>query len=303
VGRATLPAALLAALLVLAVLSPACSHRAASPPDGPTQLVWVNREGKPGATFGAVHLGIHDPALSPDGNPVTFTAGAAGEEFWRVDLETGDETRLPPGAGAQARPRGFAAGRPIVNSSLRSDLELVLVAPGGRSAVVIVDVDGHPRLRVAAIGAHGALGPLARILKRSLEPDVVDASLSTDGTLLAYEIRGDHRHDVFMTRFPSGEGEWQVSSGGGVAPRFASRAKELFYVARPDSGPEVMSAVEVYADQSPPFGLSRPFFDLGAMPALTHPSEYVVTPDGLRFLFAERSASAAARPDPAANGR
>lgn len=302
---ATLLAALapLAPLVALAVLAPACSRRAASPPAGPTQLVWVDFDGKPGATLGSVHLDIRDPELSPDGTPATFTAGASGEELWSVDPSTGDETRLPPGAGSHAQPRGFAAGRPLVNSTLRSDLHLVLVTPDGRSVIVVADVDGHSRLRVAAIGANAALGDLAPILKRANEPDVVDASLSADGTLLAYEIKGEQRHDVFMTRFPSGEGEWQVSDGGGVAPRFAARAKELFYVARPDSGPQVMNVVEVYADETPPFGRSRPGFDVGAIPSLAHPTEFVVTPDGQRFLFAQRRPVAGARPDPAANAR
>jgi Tol biopolymer transport system component len=278
-----------AAAAALVVLAPACAQRATSPGAGPTQLVWVDREGKPGATLGAVHIDIRDPELSPDGSPLTFAAGATGDELWMIDLAKGAETRLPSGVRLHAQPRGFAAGRPVVSSSTQFHPRLLLVAPDGKFAAGIDEVDGRGRLFVAPIGAGAKLELFTRLLKRNPEPEVVDASLSADGTLLAYEVRGEQRSDVFVTRFPSGDGEWQVSSGGGSAPRFAGAARELFYVARPDSGPSVMSAVEVYASETPPIGLSRAFFDLASIHGLTHPTEYAVTADGRRFLFAERA--------------
>src|SRR5258707_9287268 len=79
----------LAAVVLLAVLTSACSHRPGPRAAVPSRLVWLDREGKPDSTLGGIHIDIRDPEISPDGSPVTFAAGANGDELWMIDLASG----------------------------------------------------------------------------------------------------------------------------------------------------------------------------------------------------------------------
>lgn len=79
---------------------------------------------------------------------------------------------------------------------------------------------------------------------------------------------------------PKDRGKWQISTHGGNTPRWRKDGKELFY-AQPDG--KIMAvdiaATAVAVQAGPP----KPLFStLGSTPY------YEVTPDGQRFLVAER---------------
>ncbi|MCI0606298.1 hypothetical protein L0156_25205 [bacterium] len=57
----------------------------------------------------------------------------------------------------------------------------------------------------------------------------VQGQFSPDGNWVAYTSEESGRQEVYVRRFPSGEGKWQISSGGGE-PRWRSDGKELFYI-------------------------------------------------------------------------
>ncbi|MGD9548419.1 MAG: hypothetical protein AB7V45_12850 [Candidatus Krumholzibacteriia bacterium] len=52
----------------------------------------------------------------------------------------------------------------------------------------------------------GTLGPLEPLLKRVPEPNVGAATISPDGRLVAYSTNDPGQVDVFLSRFPAGEG-------------------------------------------------------------------------------------------------
>ena len=56
------------------------------------------------------------------------------------------------------------------------------------------------------------------------------SALSPDGNWLAYGAEGDVWIQLFLTRFPSAVGKWQVSPGMGLNPRWSNDGKRLYYV-------------------------------------------------------------------------
>jgi serine/threonine-protein kinase len=109
-------------------------------------------------------------------------------------------------------------------------------------------------------------------------------SLSSDGKWLAYVSQESGRPEVYVRPFPNvGAGRWQVSTGGGTAPRWAHSGRELFYQADPTNA---MMAVSVTLAPSFTAGTPRKLFDVPRpYPSLGGPY-YDVTPDDRRFIMA-----------------
>jgi hypothetical protein len=107
------------------------------------------------------------------------------------------------------------------------------------------------------------------------------ASFAPDGRWLAYTSDESGREEVYVTSFPGHEGKWQISSGGGTAPRWRRDGREIFYVA-PDSR---IHSVEVRPGEAFQAGAPRPLFatQIARMPW----AFYDVTADGQRFLITE----------------
>lgn len=58
------------------------------------------------------------------------------------------------------------------------------------------------------------------------------AKISPDGEWLLYESDESGRNEVYITRFPSGEGKWQVSTGGGARPIWDPKSDRIYFVDR-----------------------------------------------------------------------
>jgi hypothetical protein len=152
-------------------------------------------------------------------------------------------------------------------------------------------------LRLSQVLPDGSLGPPTPFVHFTPEPDVnglgLDgngATLSPSGRLVAYSSN-DEQPEVFLTRFPGGEGPWQVSSEGGRRPRWGSG--RLYYVA--GSGPARRWLVEVTIDptRDPPVGRSTRLFDLTSPGSQTMSSlSYDVSARGERFLMSREVAGA-----------
>jgi Tol biopolymer transport system component len=54
--------------------------------------------------------------------------------------------------------------------------------------------------------------------------------LSADGRWMAYASDESGRWEVYVRAFPPSDGRWQISTDGGVEPRWRRDGKELFYV-------------------------------------------------------------------------
>jgi eukaryotic-like serine/threonine-protein kinase len=74
------------------------------------------------------------------------------------------------------------------------------------------------------------------------------AQISPDGKWMAYtSTKTGNRREVYVTSFPSLNGEWQISNSGGDWPRWSRDNKELYYHSL---GPTANSGVERRANDS-----------------------------------------------------
>jgi hypothetical protein len=284
-------------------------------------MVWVDRAGRVAGTVGSPHPGLTDAALSPDARRIAFSVRRGrGADIWVHDLARGLDTRITFSDADETLPHWISPSRLSYVEADRSGSKIVAVnadgsgaqrvlagpvgpgiqdaqlAPGARTAIRIVEVEGRPRLRAASVLEDGRLGPPAPLLKFQPEPDISEMSLAPHGRLLAYATDDPGQPDVFLTRYPGGEAQWQVSTDGGRRPRWARKTGELFYVA--GSGPSRRGMVAVTIDPSldPPVGAATRLFDIdpnwlrfGEMP-------FDVTPDGTRFLLAREAKGTDSRP-------
>jgi len=58
------------------------------------------------------------------------------------------------------------------------------------------------------------------------------ATFSPDGRFLAYQSDESGRDEVYVRAFPGPGGRWQVSTEGGVEPRWSGNGSEIFYRTR-----------------------------------------------------------------------
>jgi hypothetical protein len=140
------------------------------------------------------------------------------------------------------------------------------------------DGTDEPRLLVARTGADS-------LARRILEPgsNAMGAVLSPDSRWLAYVSNEQGANEVFVRPFPdASSGKWQVSIGGGSAPRWAHNGRELFYVANGK-----MNVVRI--NPGPPFSAEPPraLFTIpdGVRAGSPVGGTFAVTPDDRRFLM------------------
>jgi serine/threonine-protein kinase len=229
---------------------------------GLARAVWVDRQGNvvpvdpdwefdPGMPEAAL-------ALSPDGTRLAAKLNTeAGEDIWVKQLDSGPLSRLTFDDGVDRRPQWTADGRQIFYNSDRAD--------GGPSHydlwIQAADGTGSPRLLLdleASIlesrmapddstfvlrlgGLSGSVGVRDLVTLRlgetdarpvAAEPyDEKGVALSPSGRWVAYESTETGRDEVYVRPFPDAQGgKWQVSTGGGINPKWAHSESELFFV-------------------------------------------------------------------------
>lgn len=100
---------------------------------------------------------------------------------------------------------------------------------------------------------------------------------------MAYETNESGRFEVVAQPFPVPNGKkWQVSTGGGVQPRWRSDGKELYFIA-PDS--KLMTVTVAVSGSTFEAGTAKVLFPTNTRSAGIFPkSQYAVGRDG-RFLI------------------
>ena len=206
------------------------------------QLAWWSAEGEI-EPFGRVHeKRINAAYFSRDEGSVFYMVGGAPPiELWMYDLRRGISSRIDTGSQiaiwAGTLPDGriaysaldFAAEGPSVKSYLlpatgRGEPEPWL--EGGGLGVS----ESHALVAVLVGDGFDLYAEDLNTLERRpfrIGTDVDPrASLSHDGEWLLFTSAGN----VLLSRFPSGEGEWQVSPDGGSGGAFSPDGSEITFV-------------------------------------------------------------------------
>ena len=109
-----------------------------------------------------------------------------------------------------------------------------------------------------------------------------EGQFSPDGKWIAYASDESGRFEIYLQTFPELEAKWQVSTGGGSAPRWSRDGQELFFIA-PDKRlmrTEFKTALLLEVAVPQPLFTTR-IKDPRGMPAI----HYDVSLDGRRFLI------------------
>ena len=192
----------------------------------------------------------HHPRWSPEGDSLLFASerpGSVLEDVWIQSVDGGGPARLLRSEDGDLHPEA---------------------RPSGRLLVFARDTDGD--LAIMGLDADTITRPFLRDPWRESR-----LAVSPDGGYAAYESDELGRTEVFLRRFPGGEGKWRISPGGGRDTRWSPDGSVLYYWS-----PEgALVAADLRTDPTPAVtgrrvvaeGLdARTFWDLH--------------PDGRRFL-------------------
>jgi Tol biopolymer transport system component len=268
------------------------------------QLVWVGRDGVIGEAMGQPQTGIAAPALSPDGSRVAImgTEGDIGN-IWVYDIARKTRTRLTFGNATDWDPAWTSDGTHVVFWDGTTRALSVKAADGTGEVVRLIEqnlVDsGVPSISndgkwmvfwvkptvqqedIWYMALDGDRTPVPFVASEFVEDT---PRISPDGTVLAYASEESGRREVYLTRFPSGEGKWQVSIDGGAFPVWSPVGGELFYL-----DGSMVKQVDVVTEPSVQLGTPRTLFDAAelGLDVLGH-TRFEVSRDGRRFVMVKQ---------------
>jgi hypothetical protein len=275
-------------------------------PTNERQLVWLDRRG---AQLGSVGPPAQyaDFALSTDETRVAVTRvdpRTGTSDIWLIDTVQGRASQFTFDPSSEQMPLWSPDGREIVFSSNSRGLfdlyrkpvigtaheEPLLTSPGNKTSLdwsrdgrFVLFGQGHATdNRPIGIWVLPLAGDRTPALIHA-PADSGSAQFTPDGRWVAYVSHESGANEVYVRRFPTDEAHWQVSTDGGIEPRWRRDMSELFYLA---PGGDLM-AVPVKWDSTPHLGSPAALFrtPFGDLTNITGRNQYDVTADGQRFLM------------------
>ncbi|MEZ5351993.1 MAG: protein kinase, partial [Bryobacteraceae bacterium] len=206
-------------------------------------------------------LGAH-LEISPDGETILLEQLSGNRDLWTFDLTRGTASRLTFHSANEAPASWSADGRRVYFFSNRPETgpaiyEIPSNGAGGEKLVaefpshhVTASPDGQYLMFENGDTATNQLWTLDLKNGNKAAPyldqkNLTSPQFSPDGKLVAYESVETGQQEIYVQTFPAGGGKWQISTGGGIEPRWRGDGKEIFY---DGGGGTVMAAgVEIRA--------------------------------------------------------
>jgi Tol biopolymer transport system component len=275
---------------------------------GRGQLTWYDRLGKTlGVVGGPDDSGAGFLALSPDNRRVV----TGGRDIWLLETARNIRTRLTfnpepedfPVWSPDGKWIAFRAARDgkftlyqklssgVGDEQLLLESETIVAAqdwsPDGRF-LLYYRQDPKTGFDLEALPITGERRPIP-VVNRPFEER--GGQFSPDGTWIAYHSNENGRFEVYVQPFPEPSGKWQVSTNGGVTPRWSRDGKELFYVGLDGKlmAVPVRAAGSVFEPDTPVVLFQTQIVELGNPVPSAH---YAVSTDG-RFLISVSAEEAA----------
>jgi hypothetical protein len=270
----------------------------------PGQLAWVRQDGTVEKAVGEMKQGIDNPALAPDGRIAYTAIENNNSDVWVLNPD-GGSTRITATPVDERLPRWMPDGR---------TLGFVCPTPAG-AAICAKSADGSGDARILIKNASEAvfapdgkhvvyqtMGTAERGLKvwnmqpnESPRPLVLSTSelfplgISADGRYVAYSSFKSGNPRIYLRRFPSGEGEWEIPALRSERGHWPGGGRELFAIT--GQGRDLLvSVVPVVTGESPTFGSPKVLFTT-TNDRLSLFDAFVATADGKRFLTVQRKQS------------
>jgi serine/threonine-protein kinase len=231
------------------------------------EAVWVGRDGAVASFNPPLNIGPstrRSLALSPDGTRLALdVVGPRSTDIWVKQLPAGSFSRLTFDGTSNFRPTWSPDGQSVVFISDRDGGDTLSVwrqrADGSTPAEQLLhrrtpifgarlSRDGQwliyftfeqSQSNIYAVRLGQDTTPVALATSRFNE---LGPALSPDGQWLAYASDESGQFEIYVRPFPrTSEGRWQISTAGGIAPRWGHSGRELFYEST--SGEVMVAAV------------------------------------------------------------
>ncbi len=277
------------------------------------QLLWKDRSGKVLGNLGERSGTISNIAISPDQKSVAVNFGLS-EDLWIYDATRGLPTRFTFDPANEREPVWSLDGKTLYfgsNQAKGGNYNIYRKASNGTGAEELLLEDAVNKTP-ASISPDGRLLMYTRsdpktgndiwVLPVTPEPGGAKPQprlflqtpfseqrpqFSPDGQWVVYQSYESGQNEVYAAPFPGPGGKRQISSGGGIRPRWRKDGKEIFY--HTDDG-QLMAAEVLARNGTLEVGKVQKLFD-GII--TTRGILYDVSADGQRFLVADEGATAA----------
>jgi serine/threonine protein kinase len=283
-------------------------YRAGSP-GGQRQFVWFDRSGKEIGRVGnpdtANALG---PSISPDGRHLALSRTVSGNfDIWLLDIARGVLSRFTLDPSFETNPVWSPDGSRIVFNSTRTGVvdlyqKLVTGTPGSEKPLLATaqpknatdwSSDGHlllyhsqdPKMGwdiwALPLGANGKPGQPFPVVQTNLNE--LEAQFAPDGKWIAYQSNETGRFEIYVQPFPGPGGRSApISINGGSQVRWRRDGKEVFYMALDG---KLMAAPIRLASNAQTLEAGSPVPLFAPRSTSTVRPQYIVSPDGQRFLI------------------
>jgi serine/threonine-protein kinase len=265
------------------------------------QLLWVDRAGRE-EDVGTPMRPYFSPRVSPDGSRIAVRIADRDQDIWVWEVQRQVFTL---GTSLENSPAWAPDGARLLFTSNTGGAGMNMwsgASDGSRSAERLFDSASTKSF--TAISPDGRFGlfhevsptrardlmllPLAPVSEpRPLVQSTSEERngiLSPDGRWLAYESDESGRFEVYVRPFPNvGDGQWRVSTDGGVQPLWSPDGRSLFFL----DGQQRLSDVRVDANGRA-WSASQPetVFDRAYFPGgQDWLRSYDISPDGKRFVM------------------
>jgi eukaryotic-like serine/threonine-protein kinase len=203
------------------------------------------------------------PVWSPDGSHVVFASSRNGSYglYQKPSSRPGNEEPLLTNAASDVAPYR-------------------LTAAGGLLVYRMVNAKGFND--VWAFPLLGDRKPFPVLHSEEFSQSFPD--LSPDGGWVAYSSNETGRYEVYIQRFPKAGAKSQVSTSGGVYPRWSHDGRELFYLSPDETLMSVVVKAGSPSESDPPRRLFKPRMLGGSRIMQGFRQQYDVASDG-HFLI------------------
>jgi eukaryotic-like serine/threonine-protein kinase len=215
------------------------------------QLTWFDRSGKLLGVLGAVDQNaLNHPDLAPDGHRVAVDRNVQNNtDVWLLDGNR--MTRFTFDASTDHWPIWSPDGKWIAFDSTRKGSHDLYMKPSNGEAdeqLLVESSEGKGAMDWSPDGRYVLYASQAPMTAFDLwtipvqgdrKPQVflrtrfdeTMGQFSPDGRWVAYQSNESGQFQINVRPFPGPGAQWQISTGGGIAPRWRRDGRELYYIA------------------------------------------------------------------------